>query len=147
MFSSSGCNIFECVQIQPTNTTFYPCMRHCHLIVDDVKADPTCAVDCHEHGNSTVLLYSFFFIFFFFLIVKFLDWSMWYSFLFESNSFGESFMPFESGRFVLRVLHSGREWKLGCVCGTMPRRNGRGVDALFYLIHQIKIKYFLLNYK
>jgi hypothetical protein len=62
MFSTVGCtDFFACPNIEKTDSDFYPCMRHCYLVVDPSKDITTCEQECHDHGSSTVCMTGFFY--------------------------------------------------------------------------------------
>jgi hypothetical protein len=48
---STGCPGYECDAIIPTETSYYPCMRHCQMVVLDDRNEG-CGTNCHDHGVS-----------------------------------------------------------------------------------------------
>jgi hypothetical protein len=41
---------YMCENMVPTETTHYPCMRHCYL--SDDGGGPMCSTSCHRHAES-----------------------------------------------------------------------------------------------
>jgi hypothetical protein len=75
MLTTEGCDIFSCSGISITDTSFYPCMRHCYLVVDNIKGIESCEEECHKHGSSTVCFFNYIMQFF----SKNGDWGVHYS--------------------------------------------------------------------
>jgi hypothetical protein len=48
---STSCTGYECTTIEPTQTSHFPCMRHCYLVVSG-EVTQGCDSACHDHGNS-----------------------------------------------------------------------------------------------
>jgi hypothetical protein len=80
----SQCGEFSCESIERTSTTYYPCMRHCNLVIQN-NSKEFCSSECPENSFAIEGVLFFFFFFFIKKLIFFVH-NIYFYFLFLKES-------------------------------------------------------------